>query len=60
MNFRIKLALHVLLIILTFAPQIIKSQSIIGRVLDSQNNPLIGASIIVNRIGIGTTSKEKG
>lgn len=60
MNFRIKFALHVLLIILTFAPQIIKYQSIIGRVLDSQNNPLIGASIIVNRIGIGTTSKEKG
>ena len=57
---RIKSAFYVLLITLTFTPQFLKSQNIRGQVFNSNKNPLIGASIIVNRIGIGTTSNEKG
>lgn len=57
---RIKSAFYVLLITLTFTPQFLKSQNIRGQVFNSNKNPLIGASIIVNRIGIGTTTNEKG
>ncbi|HSA04645.1 MAG TPA: kelch repeat-containing protein [Tenuifilaceae bacterium] len=60
MNFRIRPSLYLFFITLIFTPQLLKSQSIRGKVLNSQNNPLIGASIIVNRIGIGTTTNEKG
>lgn len=60
MNFRIRSSLYLFFITLIFTPQLLKSQSIRGQVLNSQNNPLIGASIIVNRIGIGTTTNEKG
>ena len=51
---------YVLVLLVLITSTCFAQKIIYGRVLDTDNNPLIGAAVYVNNTSIGTTTDDKG
>lgn len=55
-----KIKLYLLLLLLSLTSYVFSQNTIYGRVVDEDNNPIIGAAIYLNNTSNWTTSDEKG